>query len=152
LPKAGLLNLYCKMRSTPLGDAKAWDFVTDLYRVRGDRIFANVKIDFRDRVKNAVAGDLFHKADESLHKPAPEFEAAGSFKSADRYGNLQLSFFSSIAAPLRFQVDADIDDAAGIEHAFQVVGNVFKGGTHPYDIHEILTFFQGLTIDYDLSA
>jgi hypothetical protein len=149
--RAGLLNLFSKMRNTALEGGPTWDFVSDLYRIRGDRIFANVAIGFRDQVKNAVSSGLFHKADQSLHKPGPGFDAAGSFKSEDRYGNLQLSFFSSIEAPLRFQLDADIDDAAGIEHVFQVIGNVFKkDGTDPYDIHEILTFFQGLNVNYDL--
>ena len=150
LQRAGLLNVFCKMRGTPLGGGTTWDFVTDLYRIRGDRIFANVTIDFRDRVKTAVAAGLFHEADQSLHKPAPGFDAAGSFKTDDRYGNLQLTFFATKDAPLKFQLDADIDDAAGIEHAFQVIGNVFKGSTHPYDIHEILTFHQGLLVAYDL--
>ena len=151
LPKAGLLNLFCKMRHTPLGGLTCWDFVTDAYRLRGDRIFANVTVDFRDRVKSAVAGGTFHAVDQSLHKPGPGFAAAGSFKTQDLYGNLQLTFFSSVDAPLRFQVDADIDDAAGIEHAFQVLGHALTGGeTHPYDIHEILTFYQRLNVGYDL--
>jgi hypothetical protein len=150
--RAGLLNLFCKMRGTPIGDSTTWDFVTSLYRIRGDRIFANVTVDFRDRVKNAVAGGLFRKVDGALHKPAPGFESAGSFKTDDRYGNLQLTFFASIATPLSFQLDADIDDASGIEHAFQVIGNVFKGATHPYDIREILTFYQGFSVGYSLSV
>ena len=139
------------MRHTPLGDSSCWDFVGDLFRVRGDRIFGNVTIDFRDRVKNAVAGGLFRAVDQSLHRPGPGFTAAGSFKTRDRYGNLQLTFFSSIDPPLRFQVDADIDDAAGIEHAFQVLDHAITGDeTHPYDIHEILTFHQGLQVGYEL--
>jgi hypothetical protein len=150
LQRAGLLNLFSKMRGTPLGMSTVWGFVTNLYRIRGDRIVANVKIDCRDSVKTAVSGGLFHNADQSLHTPGPGFRAAGSFKTRDLYGNLQLTFFASEAAPLRFQLDADIDDAAGVEHAFQVVGNAFDGGTHPYDIHELLTFYQGLPIDYQL--
>jgi hypothetical protein len=149
--RAGLLNLFCKMSGTPIDSGTAWDFVTDVYRVRGDRIFANVTIDFRDKVKTAVGGGQFHAVDQSLHKPGPGFVAAGSWKTDDRYGNLQLTFFSSIDLPLRFQLDADIDDAAGIEHVFQVIGNIFKkDGTDPYDIHEILTFFQGLDVNYSL--
>ncbi len=150
LQRAGLMNLYCKMRNTPLGDRPVWSFVTDLYRIRGDRVFANVSLGLRDRVKTAVSAGLFHPADESLHTPPNGFERAGSFKSEDRYGNLQLSFFSSATMPLTFKVDADIDDAAGIEHAFQVIGNAVKGGTHPYDIHEILAYYQQLTPGYEL--
>jgi hypothetical protein len=39
--------------------------------------------------------------------------------------------------------DIDIDDAAGIEHVFQVVKNKLSGNpTHPYNIHEILVGYQ----------
>ena len=148
---AGLMNLFCKMSHVPLGELTTWSFVRDVYRVRGDRIFVNVALEFRDRVKNAQAGGLFKEADSSLHKPPPGFASAGSFKTRDHYGNLQLTFFSSVAAPLAFKVDADIDDAAGIEHAFQVLDHaVTHEDTHPFDIHEILTFYQRLNTSYDL--
>jgi hypothetical protein len=151
MESAGLLNLFCKMTHVPLGDLTAWSFVRDVYRVRGDRIFVNVALEFRDRVKNALAGGGFKEADSSLHKPPPGFAHAGSFKTRDHYGNLQLTFFSSVAAPLEFKVDADIDDAAGIEHAFQVLDHwVKKGATHPFDIREILTFHQRLNTGYEL--
>jgi len=56
------------------------------------------------------------------------------------------------SAPLSFKVDADIDDAAGLGHAFQVIRNfVTKGVTHPYDIHEILVFRQEVTLPYQLA-
>jgi hypothetical protein len=151
MERAGLLNLFCKMTHVPLGDVTAWSFVRDVYRVRGDRIFVNVALELRDRVKNAQAGGGFKEADSSLHKPPPGFASAGSFKTRDHYGNLQLTFFSSLAAPLAFKVDADIDDAAGIEHAFQVLDHaITKEDTHPFDIHEILTFHQRLNTGYDL--
>lgn len=148
---AGLMNLFSKMSHTPVGDVTAWSYVTDVYRVRGDRIFANVTLEFRDRVKNAQAGGGFKEAPELLHTPGPGFEPAGSFKTREIYGNLQLSFFSSTTAPLRFEVDADIDDAGGIEHAFQVLEHFFTHGeTHPYDIHEILLFYQQIDPGYGL--
>ena len=65
---------------------------------------------------------------------------------------LQLSFFASEAAPLRFKVDADIDDAAGVAHTFQVLRNrITEGTTHPYDIHQILVFRQEAFPPYDLA-
>jgi hypothetical protein len=139
------------MSHVPLGDTSSWSFVKDVYRVRGDRIFVNVALEFRDRVKNAVSAGAFTSVDSSLHTPPLDFEHAGSFKTRDRYGNLQLSFFGSTTTPLSFKVDADIDDAAGIEHAFQVIDHfITQGVTHPFDIHEILTFFQRLNTGYDL--
>jgi hypothetical protein len=149
--RAGLLNLFCKMRHVPLGDLNTWSHVKDVYRVRGDRIFANVTLEFRDRVKNAVSGGAFTVVDGSLHHPPTDFEHAGSFKTLDRYGNLQLTFFGSSKGAPEFRVDADVDNAAGIEHAFQVLAHFFtRGATHPFDIHQILTFFQRLPASYDL--
>ena len=78
-------------------------------------------------------------------------DRAKSFKTRDRYGNLQLTFFASTTAPLAFKLDADIDDAGGIEHAFQVLDHwMTHGETHPFDIHEILTFYQRLDTGYEL--
>ena len=88
-------------------------------------------------MKSAVATGLFKKADSSQHTPPEGFHDAGSFKTHGD-GNLQLTFFGDSGAPPRFRVDADIDDAAGIGHVFQVLRNWICGDTHPYDIHQIL--------------
>lgn len=146
---AGLLNIFAKMSHTPLANATAWDWVTDLYRIRGDRIFCNVAIDFRDQVKSEVAGGTFREVPGGKHKPEDGFSGAGSYKTFDHYGNLQLTFFCSDQTPMCFKVDADIDDAAGIEHGFQVIRHDLTNGvTHPYDIHQILTFYQRLQVPY----
>jgi hypothetical protein len=79
-------------------------------------------------------------------------ESAGSFKSGERHGNLQLTFFSTLQQPQAFKVDCDIDDAAGLGHPFQVLRNfVTQGTTHPYDIHQILVFRQDAMLPYDLA-
>lgn len=149
--KAGLLNLYAKMRHTLIADTPTWDYVTDVYRIRGDRIFANVTVDFRDLVKSEVATGGFRNVPAGKHAEPPGFVHAGSFKTMDRYGNLQLTFFSSADSPLCFKVDADIDNAAGFEHAFQVIGNDLTGrDTNPYDIHQILAFYQRIDAGYGL--
>jgi hypothetical protein len=151
IQRAGLLNLFVKMTNTPLGDGTAWEGIASLYRIRGDRMFCNVTVDFRDRVKNEAAGGGFRDVPGGKHKPDPGFTGAGSFKTQDHYGNLQLTFFCSETEPLRFKVDADIDDAAGIQHGFQVISHDLTGGvTHPYDIHQILTFYQRLEVGYAL--
>ncbi len=151
LQKAGLLNLYCKMCATPVGRHTAWHFVQDIYRARGDRIFANVAIDFRDHVKTAVATGLFDEVSGRLHDPGVGFTRAGSFKTGESFGNLQLTFFASKDTPLRFRLDADIDDANGVGHVFQVLRNRVKDrDTHPFDIHQLLTFHHLLRPAYDL--
>lgn len=151
--RGGLLNLYCKMQATPLGLGTAWDFVQQVYRIRGDRLFADVTPGMRDHVKTAVATGRFREVNGSLHTPPPGFAPADSFKTDDAFGNLQLTFFASRDAPLRFRVDADIDDAAGLGHVFQVLRNSVKDRTtHPYDIHQVLTFHQWLRPAYDVLA
>jgi hypothetical protein len=45
--------------------------------------------------------------------------------------------------------DIDIDDAAGVEHVFQVVRNSITGKpTHPYYIHDILLRHQEIDPGY----
>jgi hypothetical protein len=153
IPRAGLLNLAAKMGATALLDGSTvLDHVQSLYRVRGDRVFANVANGLRDLVRTAADARRFAKVDGSLHHPPDGFTRVDSYKTVpDKYGNLQVTFFASVAAPLRFKVDIDIDDAAGIEHVFQVIGHWISGeGTHPYDIHEILLAYQGLDPGYTL--
>lgn len=151
--RAGLFNLFAKMSSFGFDDAHTvWTYVESVYRVRPDRIFVNVQPALRDRVRGAVAAERFREVSGRLHTPPPGFAEAGSFKTADRYGNLQLSFFSAADPALRFKVDADIDDAAGLGHVFQVLRNwVTDGTTHPYDVHQILVFRQEVTLPYDLA-
>jgi hypothetical protein len=151
--KAGLFNLFAKMSAFGFDDRRTvWTFVDRLYRIRGDRVFADVQPALRDMVKTALATEKFREVDGSLHTAPPGFVPAGSFKTPDHFGNLQLSFFASAASPLAFKVDADIDDAAGLGHAFQVIRNfATHATTNPYDIHEILVFRQEVALPYNLA-
>ena len=149
--KAGLLNIYHKMRATIFQNGRdTFSYITSLTRIRGDRFFAKVQQPLRDEVKNSIPGKLFHDTTTLAHTPPPGYEKAGSFKTLDTYGNLQLTFFNKTAS-LDFMIDADIDDAQGIGHVFQVVGHLLTGEeTHPYDIHEILLQHQKLDPGYAL--
>ncbi len=153
LQRAGLFNLFGKMNSFGFDEQRTiWSFVDGIFRVRADRIFADVQPALRDLVKSALATERFHSVSGSLHMPPLGFVQAGSFKTAEQYGNLQLTFFASATPPLTFKLDADIDDAAGLGHTFQVIRNwVTKGTTHPYDIHQILAFRQEVFLPYDLA-
>lgn len=154
MQRAGLLNLFAKMSAFGFDDDRTvWTFVDRLYRVRPDRVFVDVQPALRDLVKGAVVGERFREVPSKLHTPPPGYVHAGSFKTAERYGNLQLTFFSSQVEPLlAFKVDADIDDAAGLGHAFQVLRNwATHGTTHPYDIHEVLVFRQEVALPYELA-
>ncbi len=145
--RAGLLNIGAKTANTPLTNGRTvLSYIQKLSEIRGDRFFAAVPKELREETKNSVAQDLFHPVDGSLHHPPPGFSPAGSFKTPDHYGNLQLTFFMNGDDCV---ADIDIDDAAGLEHVFQVLRNSLSGQpTHPYNIHEILVGFQHLDPGY----
>lgn len=145
--KAGLLNLFKKAANARLSNGKTvFPYFQKLNELRGDRFFAATSKELREETKHSVADGLFHRAPELLHHPPAGFTEAGSFKTEDHYGNLQLSFFMSGDECV---VDADIDDAAGLGHVFQVLRNTLSGRpTHPYDIHEILVSYQQLDPGY----
>ncbi len=151
LRKAGLLNIHAKMRATTFTTGRTVaSFMSSLTRVRGDRFFAKVGVSLRDEVKNSIPTGLFLKVPNTLHKPPPGYVRVDSFKTRESYGNLQLTFFRKEDA-LEFLVDADLDDAQGIEHIFQVLGHALTGGeTHPYDIHQILLSHNGIDPGYEL--
>lgn len=148
--RAGLLNIITKTNATPLTNGRTvLSYIQELRELRGDRFFAVVTKELREETKNSVTAGLFHKADESLHHLPAQFSGfkpAESFKTPDRYGNLQLSFFMKGDECV---ADVDIDDAAGLEHIFQVLHNALPGNsTHPYNIHEILIAHQKLDPGY----
>ena len=152
LRKAGFLNLVAKANRTrfptPDRPRSVLSLIEELTELRGDRCFAKVPPQLHSETRNSVQSGLFHQVDDLLHDPPAGFTRADSFKTFDRYGNLQLSFFSDSRG--QFAVDMDIDDAQGFEHIFQVIGNFFGGPTHPYNIHEILIASQELDPGYDL--
>ena len=140
--RAGLLNIAAKTRATLLTNERTvLSYIQELREIRGDRFFATVPKELREETKNSVDEGLFDPADSSLHHPPAGFTHAGSFKTPDHYGNLQLTFFMNGAGDC--VADIDIDDARGIEHVFQVLRNKLSGKpTHPYNIHEILVGYQ----------
>lgn len=149
--KAGLLNIYAKMKRTVFSNGRdVFSYVTAFTRIRGDRFFASVQKELRDEVKNSISAQLFQEVSGALHTPPPGFRSADSFKTLDRYGNLQLTFFGK-PETLEFIVDADIDEAQGVEHVFDVVHEAVTGEpTNPYNIHEILLEYQKIDPNYRL--
>lgn len=147
--KAGMLNIFSKTAATVFGNGRSvLSYIQELRELRGDRFYAVVSKELREETKNSIDHGLFHKADQSLHHPPEGFSSAKSFKTSDRYGNLQLTFF---VKGDEWVADIDIDDAGGLEHVFQVLRNKLSGRpTHPYNIHEILVKFQQLDPGYKL--
>lgn len=147
--RAGFLNIVAKAAATPLtGGGVVADSLGRLLELRGDRFFVTVPHALREAVKHSANEGLFTPEPSGLHHPPDGFDHAGSFKSTDDYGNIQLTFFNRGDD---WVADVDIDDANGLAHLFQVVRNAATGSpTHPYDIHQILLKHQRLDPGYTL--
>lgn len=150
LKRAGMLNIIAKTNATRFANGRTvLSYLQDLRELRGDRFFVVASKELREETKNSIADGLFHKADQTLHHLPGDFigyTGAGSFKTNDRYGNLQLTFFMKGDECV---ADIDIDDASGLEHVFQVLNNMLPGNdTHPYTIHQILIAHQKLDPGY----
>jgi hypothetical protein len=149
--KAGMMNIMAKCRATGFGNGRnVLSYIQELKELRGDRFYAVVSKELREETKNSTSTGLFHDADQSLHHPPEGFSSAGSFKTADNAGNLQLTFFNKADD---WMADIDIDDAGGFGHIFQVLRNKLSGKpTHPYNIHEILVKAQQLDPGYTFTV
>lgn len=148
LQRAALLNLTAKSFVTPLPNGASMLPSITLRRLEQDRCFADVPKQLFDSVKGLV-GSHFREAGSGLHKPPKGYRRAGSFKTEDRYGNLQFTFFRK---DQDYVADIDIDDAGGMGHIFQVLEHHLKDSkTHPYDIHQILIRHQDLNPGYGLN-
>jgi hypothetical protein len=148
--RAGVLNIARKTLATRLSDTQSvLSLVREVRELRGDRFFAFVDKQLREETKNNVHTGLFHPVSGVLHSLPAQFQGfthAGSFKTGESFGNLQLTFF---AMGDEFVADIDIDDAAGLLHIFQVLRNNFTmNPTHPYNIHQILAHHQHLDPGY----
>lgn len=72
-----------------------------------------------------------------------------SFKSRNNAGNIQFTFATNPAGA--FLSDIDLDDHTGIQHAADVLRHKITGAnTNPYDLHQILIYFQGIDPGYRL--
>lgn len=143
LERACFFNLYAKMRveKTATGDSLL-DYISRVDEFHQDRIFARVKPALHADIlatpaRFKSASGLLHKFPSDWSKVVPNT----SFKSRDDAGNIQLTFARNAAGDV--SADIDLDDHTGIKHAEDVVHNSFTANkTHPYNIHQILVFFQ----------
>ena len=146
--KAGLLNIAKKSLATAFTNGDDLLPHLTLLHSAGDRCFVQVPRALIDQMPTLVDGDLFNAVNGSLHTPPSGLMAAGSFKTRDAFGNLQLTFFQNADTCV---ADVDIDDAAGLGHVFQVARNHLTGDpTHPFNIHQILIAHQHLDPGYRL--
>ena len=152
LRRAGLLNLYAKLqRETLQTNAPIFSFLDRVVRAEDfhqDRMFVLVRDGLLPAVREHVG---FRSVSGALHVFDPPWLAVnpdGSFKTRDRAGNLQITFAAQDGHAGHF-ADIDIDDHAGIRHAADVLKHrIADRDTHPYDIHNILQYFQGCDPGY----
>jgi hypothetical protein len=146
--RAGLLNIAKKSLSTEFRNGADLLPHLTLLDIIGDRCFVEVPRTLVEQMPDLVDGDYFRAVNGSLHEPPSGFIPAGSFKTLDAFGNLQLTFFRNGD---QCRADVDIDDAAGLGHVFQVLRNHITGNpTHPFNIHQILVAHQHLDPGYQL--
>jgi hypothetical protein len=136
LLQACFLNIVAKSAATGLPDGNSClDHYLGLVRIEQDRLFLRTTAALVEETGNSK---FFHSVSPALHEPLPGYRIVSSYKTFDRYGNLQLTFQRRGDTGSDYAADVDIDDAQGIEHIFQVLRNTASGPTNPYDIHEIL--------------
>ena len=142
IQKAALLNLFTKSSHTILGDdTSCFDHIQGMVELDQDRLFAKSDAAL---LEETMQSRDFHSVDFSLHKEIPGYQLFSSFKTRDAHGNLQLTFSRRGESGADYLVDMDIDEAQGIEHAFEVIRNAVSGKTNPYNVREILAAIQSL--------
>ena len=145
LQKACLLNLAAKAAATILGGAACLDHWLRILSVRQDRLLVRTSAVLE---KAAALSPLFASADALLHAAPAGYRRTRSFKTKDPHGSLQLTCFRRSEPVEDYLVDADIDEAQGLEHLFEVMRNAVRGPTNPYDVREILIAGQRIDPGY----
>ncbi len=149
--KAGLLNIVAKAEKTVLSSGRSvLSYLKPITRFEQDRIFAEVDPELVEAAGRAASEGLLRRVSSAQHPPPEDYTNGPSYKTKDRFGNLQVTLFQCPGKPLI--ADIDIDNAAGLKHIFQVVKNSIHGSTHPYDIQAVLIATQKIDTRYTLIA
>ena len=136
LLQACFLNIVAKSAGIVLQDGlTCLDHYLGLKRFNRDRLFISTTAAL---VEETAQSNAFYAVSPALHVPLAGYHTVSSYKTFDHFGNLQLTFQRRGESGGDYVADVDIDDARGIEHAFQVIRNTVSGPTNPYDIHDIL--------------
>lgn len=145
LSKAGLLNLFTKMGAFQVSGGHVWTHVAEVTAIRQDGIRARVNTALLDFVRTAAhAGTQFNSVSQRLDGAPAGFTHAGAFKSIERRGLLQLTFFTGTSA-------ADVVADAEIDESSSGFREALRGTTNPYVIYQILWSEQNLDPMYRLA-
>lgn len=155
--RATILNLGAKMWKETVGGDRLINKVNAIHRAwlntdHRERIYAYVDGDLLEAMRDepqtysSVSGAMHHFPPGGWSPSPPP----NSFKTLkDSAGNIQFTFGQNAEGSLL--ADIDLDDHTGLKHVADVLGHIFSGKeTDPYDIHEILWFFQQLDAEYRL--
>ena len=154
--RATVLNLSAKMFHDKLknGDTLIGSVESIVQKLldknHRERIYAIVNGNLLTALRKFPEG--YRSVSGSLHKFFDDFTPVSqqnSFKSRDSAGNIQFTFATNpTGASLS---DIDLDDHTGIKHAADVLKHKITGAnTNPYDLHQILVYFQGIDPGYRL--
>lgn len=145
LQRGACYNIWQKCAHEVLRGRPVASDLQKIVEARQDRIFVTASALLRQDLERD--GDRWSKAPATLHAPPDGYEHAGSWKTKDPTGNLQLTLF---AGP-QLLVDADIDEnGEGFLHLMDVAVHHLTGKpTHPWDAHELLRG-QGINPRYEL--
>jgi hypothetical protein len=133
LRKACLLNLFAK--ASHASSDKCFRFLQTPRVLRQDRCFCSVDPAMQKFLEKS---ERFRSVPDKLHQPLESFQLENSFKSRDPHANLQVTFMRHTKTG-ELAADVDIDEAAGIEHGFEVIRNSIKRSrTNPYLVRELL--------------
>jgi len=149
--RANFLNVAAKLRAADFAPGNVLTYFRELVELRDAHFFALVRRDFFEAAVNAAAAGDLREVSGALHLP-PErlrnFEGAGSFKTHETYGGMQLTFFSDGE---NYLIDADLDDGMWLSHISQEHQGIFGAEAfHPYVLHEILVAEQQIDPGYRL--
>lgn len=154
--RATVLNLCAKMLKevtkdgqTVISQVESFD-AKMLDKKHRERVYAGVNAKLLAALRKTT--ERFRTVSGALHHFPPPWTAApepASFKSRDSAGNIQLTFATGGGGS--HLADIDLDDHSGVAHAADVLRHKITGkNTDPYDLHQILVYFQQLDPGYRL--
>ena len=153
LPKTCLLNVYHRLSTLrePIGNQRTWwSLLENLLEAGRERIITTAPVETAEIIR-AISQNIIEYSKEYRRAEDPErhrgnfptrfqpsIASIHSVKTVESEGNVQLT-----AAFLRNEnfalIDIDIDEnGSALRHCFDVLRHEFTGGTHPFDIHELL--------------
>ena len=154
--RATVLNLSAKMFHDKLKNGDSLisnvDSIVEkmLDKNHRERIYAMVSDNLLSALRKFPDG--FRSVSGSLHKFFDDWipvTQQNSFKSRNDAGNIQFTFATNSSGGSL--ADIDLDDHTGIKHAADVLRHKITGAnTNPYDLHQILVYFQGIDPGYRL--